>query len=58
MTRYLSASILAAVLKSSSSPAAFVLLQKTGSIARMAPPARPRPTPTACVAWPREARHD
>jgi hypothetical protein len=46
------------VLKSSSSPAAFVLLQKTGSIARMAPPARPRPTPTACVAWPREARHD
>ncbi|WP_185646554.1 hypothetical protein [Burkholderia sp. Bp9143] len=54
MTLYLSASILAAVLKSSSSPAAFVLLQQTGSIARTATPARRLAMPAACVAWPGE----
>ncbi|WP_322027576.1 hypothetical protein [Burkholderia sp. BCC1977] len=58
MSLYLSARILAAVLESSSSPAAFVLLLNTGSIARMAPPARPLPKPAACVAWPGEASHD
>ncbi|WP_155623307.1 hypothetical protein [Burkholderia diffusa] len=58
MTRYLSASILAVVLKSSSSPAAFVLLQKTGGIAWIATPARRLPTPAASVAWPAETPHD
>ncbi|WP_179298404.1 hypothetical protein [Burkholderia ubonensis] len=58
MTRYLSASILAAVLKSSSSPAAFVLLQKAVGGARIATSARPLSTLAACVAWSGEAPHD
>jgi hypothetical protein len=58
MTRYLSASILAVVLKSSSSPAAFALLQKTGGIARIAAPARPSPTQTTCASGPGEAPRD